>query len=318
MSRAWVADRSLIVLAALAAGTIASGAPALERFTYAQVHMGMPVRIQLYADSEKTAAMATTAAFARIAELDGVMSDYKPNSDVRRLHGNGDAWTPVRAELFEVLRQALAVSERTEGAFDPSIAPLVSLWREARQTGRLPAPDVLAAAKASVGWRHVRLNMQQRAIRFDLPRMQLDLGGIAKGYILQDARRVLRALDVASVLIEAGGDIVAGDAPPGRSGWHIDVDSADAAFRARASRLVNAALATSGPTAQFVEIAGVHYSHVIDPRTGLGVTHDVVARVIAEDAATADALATALTVIGVASPDVIARFPGVLVSVGAR
>jgi thiamine biosynthesis lipoprotein len=120
---------------------------------------------------------------------------------------------------------------------------------------------------------------------------------------------------VTRALLEAGGDITVGDAPPGRPGWQIDAGRADATFRVRASRLTNASLATSGPTAQFVEIDGVRYSHVIDPRTGFGLTNQVLARVIAQDATTADALSTALTVVGVHdAPRLLDRFPDVLVS----
>ena len=145
--------------------------------------------------------------------------------------------------------------------------------------------------------------------------MRLDLGGIAKGYILQEALadRCGR-LGVTRALAESGGDIVVGDAPPGRNGWTIDVPGADLAFRERASRLTNSALSTSGATMQFVEIDGVRYSHVIDPRTGIAVTNHTVAHVIAEDAATADALSTALAVVGhQGSKALIERFPGVRV-----
>jgi thiamine biosynthesis lipoprotein len=148
--------------------------------------------------------------------------------------------------------------------------------------------------------------------------MRLDLGGIAKGYILEEARRVLRARGVRSVLIEAGGDIVVGDAPPDQEGWRIDVGGGGGALEARAARLTNAALATSGPTAQHVVVDGVRYSHVIDPRTGVGVTNDLVARVIADDAAVADGLSTALTVIGSVDAALMSRFPGVVASLSSR
>ena len=146
--------------------------------------------------------------------------------------------------------------------------------------------------------------------------MRLDLGGIAKGYILEEALHTLRSAGVRRALIEAGGDIVVGDAPPDRDGWRIDVTGADREFAARAAKLTNAALATSGPTAQFVEIDGVRYSHVVDPRTGVGLTNHVTAHVIARDGATADALATALTVARAGDvPRLLSRFPGVRVSV---
>jgi thiamine biosynthesis lipoprotein len=146
--------------------------------------------------------------------------------------------------------------------------------------------------------------------------MELDLGGIAKGYVVQQAARVLRSLGVASALVEAGGDIVVTVAPPGESGWHIDVPWADSIVRAHASQLTNAEISTSGPTAQFVEIGGVRYSHVVDPRTGIGLTSRAQATVIATDGALADALSTALTILPAeARSALLARYPGVIASV---
>jgi thiamine biosynthesis lipoprotein len=276
--------------------------------------MGLPVRVVLHAPDSDAARRAATAAFARIAILDQMMSDYRPDSELRRLEGRTGEWVPISAELYDVLRGALEISEATSGAFDPSIGPLVALWRGARQTGRLPDSPSVETARASVGWRDIHLDASRRAIRLERPGMRLDLGGIAKGYILQEARRILRSHDVTRTLIESGGDIVVGDAPPGRQGWRIDIGAADSGFTERASRLVNAAIATSGPTFQYVDIEGVRYSHIIDPRTGLGVTAPVIARVIADDAATADGLATALTILGEERVSAIReRFPGVMV-----
>ena len=262
--------------------------------------MGLPVRIRLYSSSEEAAGTAAAAAFARIAALDQMMSDYRPDSELRRL---GSSWSPVSRELFAVLERAIEIADATGGAFDPTVGPLVALWREARQSHRLPDASAIDTAKTLVGWRLVQLDAARPAVRLAREGARLDLGGIAKGYIIQQALQAMIPFGVTRALVEAGGDIVVGDAPPGRDGWSIDVTGSDAEFVARASRLTNAALATSGPTAQFVEIDGVRYSHVVDPRTGLGLTNQVTARVIAADGATADALATALTV----APDTLSR-----------
>lgn len=262
--------------------------------------MGLPVRIRLYSSSEEAAGTAVAAAFARIAALDQMMSDYRPDSELRRL---GSSWSPVSRELFAVLERAIEIADATGGAFDPTVGPLVALWREARQSHRLPDASAIDTAKTLVGWRLVQLDAARPAVRLAREGARLDLGGIAKGYIIQQALQAMIPFGVTRALVEAGGDIVVGDAPPGRDGWSIDVTGSDAEFVARASRLTNAALATSGPTAQFVEIDGVRYSHVVDPRTGLGLTSQVTARVIAADGATADALATALTV----APDTLSR-----------
>jgi FAD:protein FMN transferase len=301
------------------------------RHEYTAVHMDMPVRIVLYAPAG-VAAAAARSAFDRIAALEDILSDYRPQSELRRLEQRAGEWVPVSEELFAVLERALFVARLSGGAYDPTVAPLVELWREARRTGRMPHAAALDAARARVGWQRVELDSARSAVRLHAG-TRLDVGGIAKGWVLQDALRVLREHGAARALVEAGGDIVVGAAPPGRSGWRIDVpgsagdgdahapsaaggDHADGpgAFAARAAALVNAALATSGDAAQFVDIDGVRYSHVVDPRTGIGVTHRRTVHVIAADAALADALATALGVLGVeAAARVLAAFPDVVI-----
>jgi FAD:protein FMN transferase len=287
-----------------------------RRYEYTQVHMGLPVRVAVYTGSDRAARDAARAAFARIAALDRALSDYRPDSELRELERRPGQSVSVSRELFDIVARAVEIARATDGAFDPSVAPLVALWREARKTGRLPDQVTVDAARALVGWRRIELDHARRSVRLPAAGMRLDLGGVAKGFILQEARGILRSHGVRRALIEAGGDIVVGDAPPGRGGWRIEAPGADPAFAERASCLTNAAIATSGATAQFVEIGGIRYSHVIDPRTGLGVTTQFLARVIADDGATADAVATALTVLGPAHvPDIRARFPGILVSV---
>ena len=277
--------------------------------------MGLPVRLVLHAPDRQTAEPAARAAFARIASLDRMMSDYRPDSELRRIDSHAGTFVPVSAELLTVVIRALQISHATNGAFDPTIAPLVALWRESRATRQLPGPSRLAAARALVGWQQVEVDAARSSIRLRRPGMRLDLGGVAKGYILQEALRTLREGGLPRALVAAGGDIVVGDAPPGRQGWQVDAPGADATFAARASRLTNAALATSGSSVQFVEINGVRYSHIVDPRTGLGVTSDREARVIAADAALADGLATALTILNTEDRMTLqARFPEAMVS----
>jgi thiamine biosynthesis lipoprotein len=307
-------------LTALVLGTwlVAAGADdePLRRFEYRQVHLGLPVRILLHAADERTAAGAAHAAFGRIAALDRMMSDYRPDSELRGLQLAGHAWVEVSPELVEVLETALAVARVSDGAFDPTVGPLVALWRDARASGRPPSAGARDAARRAVGWQHVEIDRTRRRVRLARAGMGLDLGGVAKGYILQEALASLGRSGVDRALIEAGGDIVAGAAPPGTRGWRVEAAGADATFRARAAALAHAALATSGSTEQFVEIDGVRYSHIVDPRTGLGVTHLAMARVVAREAALADALATALVVADAGTHQrILAQFPGTLASV---
>lgn len=290
--------------------------PAPPRFEFTEVHMGLPVRIVLHAGGEEEARRAARAAFARIRALDGVMSDYRPDSEVRRLEATAGVFAPASDDLFRVLELAIAIAERTGGAFDPTVGPLAVLWRDARRSARLPDPAALASARARTGWRLLELDRARRHVRLRQPGMRLDLGGIAKGYILQAARDTMRSHGAGAVLLESGGDIVAGEAPPGSPGWRVETPGADEAFSRRAAALSNAALATSGPTAQFVEIEGRRYSHVIDPRTGMALTTAASARVIAPDAALADALATALTVDPSARRRLQTIYPEAVLTVG--
>jgi thiamine biosynthesis lipoprotein len=167
-----------------------------------------------------------------------------------------------------------------------------------------------------VGAEHVHLDSAARSVRLDLPGMRVDLGGIAKGYILDRALAELRRRGVTRALLEAGGDIVLGDPPRGLAGWRVAIPGASAALQARADTLANAAVATSGDTEQFVIIDGIRYSHVIDPRTGLGLTTRRQAAVVAPDGLTADPLATALVVLDDATAATLLRaYPQVVAEV---
>ena len=304
-----VAVRPLVLLSV----PISLFAQARQEFT--EVHMGVQVRIVLYAASETAARTAARAAFARIAELDDKMSDYRPSSEVRQLSQRPGEWQTVSRDLVRVLAMAQDVSRNSEGAFDVTVGPLVQLWRESRKDNRLPDPTELSRVRSRSGSALLEVDTLRSQVRLGADSMQLDLGGIAKGYILQEALTVLRARGVPSAMVEAGGDVVVGAAPPRTAGWSVLVLDADSAVRNRSSALVNVAIATSGGSEQFVEIDGVRYSHVIDPRTGLGVTGQHVVTVIAPDAALADASATALSVLGQSKVMVLkSRYPELLVS----
>lgn len=286
------------------------------RFEFAQVHMGMEVRLVLFAAESSVARSAAAAAFDRIRKLEDTMSDYRDESEVRRLAQRPGEWVRVSADLFAVLVDALRLSRQSAGAFDPTVGPVVALWRAARRTGRLPSADTLRAARQRVGWALVELDSLRRAVRLARPGMLLDLGGIAKGYILDQALLVLREVGVTRALLVAGGDIVAGDAPPGLRGWRIETTGAGESIRRQAASLANGALSTSGDSEQFVVINGVRYSHVVDPRTGMALTSGRRAYVIAGTGAVADGLATAFTVMD--STDMqglLGYYPGVVAEV---
>lgn len=264
--------------------------------------MGVPFRIVLYAPDTATAESSARAAFQRVSQLNDILSDYDTDSELSRLSrtaGSGQA-VPLSPELWKVLERAQQFSARSDGAFDVTVGPYVSLWRKARREKQLPRAGPLAAARKAVGWQKLKLDPKTRSATLLVEDMRLDLGGIAKGYALDEALRVLRQQGVPRALVTGGGDMAAGEPPPGQRGWRIEVAPLDVtnAPPARFLSLANAGLATSGDLFQRLEIDGRRYSHIVDPRTGLGLTDHSLVTVVAPDAMTADGLSTVVSVLG--------------------
>ncbi len=257
-------------------------------FEFSRRAMGVEARILLQAPSIESASAAAEIAFAEIEQLDACFSDWNANSELSRLSdAAGTGPVAVSHDLFDVLQRAREISAATDGALDVTVGPLVVLWREARRTRTLPAAAQIEEARTRVGWQLLELDASRSTVALTRPGMRLDLGGIGKGYACQRALDVLAHTGFERALVQMGGDIVCGAPPMGRDGWTVDV--------AGESRVVHdCAIATSGDTEQHVMIDGVRYSHVVDARTGLGLTTRTVLTVRARDGAYADALATAL------------------------
>ncbi len=272
---------------------------ALERFEFTQIRMGVDTRIVVYAPDEERAVRACRDAYKRIAELEERLSDYRADSELNRLCERAvRRWVQVSPELFYVLWRAQRLAQQTDGAFDITLGPLVALWRESRRTQKLPPPVELEEARQRSGWRKLRLNRARRAVWLEMPNMRLDLGGIAKGYACDHALRVLRRHGLTRALVQMGGDLAVGDAPPDSQGWQVLIPPLSTPDTPKTLFLTRCALSTSGSTEQYVEIEGKRYAHIIDPRTGLGLSALILASVKAPDGITSDSLATALAVMG--------------------
>ena len=276
-------------------------APPLERFEFAQRLMGISFTIVLYAPGEEAANLGARAAFARIRELNGIMSDYEPDSELMQLcrtAGQGKD-VPLSDDLWQVLTRAEEVSKASDRKFDVTVGPLVKLWRKARRTRQLPSAAELEGASKLVGHTRLRLNRETKSAELLTKGMLLDLGGIAVGYAADEALEVLRSQGITRALVDGSGDISVSDPPPGKAGWRIGIAPlAPDAPPGRFVSLANAAISTSGDAWQFVEIGGKRYSHIVDPATGLGLTERVSVTTIAPDGTAADALATAVCVLG--------------------
>ncbi|WP_197994662.1 FAD:protein FMN transferase [Gimesia panareensis] len=264
--------------------------------------MGVQWRIVLYATDKPIANNASQIAFRRVKELNKVLSDYDPNSELNQLCQLSGPGKPVKVspDLFKVLKRSQALSQETDGAFDVTISPVVRLWRRARRRKQMPDSERLQAARDLVGSKWMRLSEQNQTVELLQPSMRLDLGGIAKGYAADVALHVLKEHGIERVMIDASGDLALGDPPPGSCGWKIGISSSDApgAKIDRYLQLKNCAVATSGDALQHVVIDGRRYSHIVNPHTGLGLTDQSRVTVIAPDGMSADSLASAISVLG--------------------
>ncbi len=302
--------RRLLLSIVIAALATRPGAGAQERFDFSAPLMATTFRISLHADSKAQAEKAADAAFRHIAFLNTVFSDYEPNSELIQLcnAANAAPGTGVKASaaLFGLVSRALDIARKTDGAFDITCGNLSNLWRRAKRQKKLPPADRLQQALAATDWQAVRLDAAVRTIAFTRSGMLLDVGGLAKGYAADEGLRILRQHGITRALVMAGGDIAIGDPPPGADAWEIKLRTfskpADTATGneepMETVRLKNCGVSTSGDLYQFTEIDGVRYSHIISPRTGMGLTERIACTAIAPDCATSDALDTAMCVLG--------------------
>ena len=289
-----------------------AAAGAAEKFSFERPLMGTKFSVVCYAESREFAEKAAEAAFSKAEEVNAVSSDYLPDSELSLLSSKPvGAPVPLSPLLFELMNDSRRVAEAAGGAFDPTLGPLTKLWRESRANGRLPDPEKLRTARASVGWRHFTVDPKARTITLHRENMAFDLGGIAKGYAADLMLETLAEAGISQALITAGGDIRLGDAPPGREGWKVAVKTFDLSGNDEILTLSNAAVSTSGDLHQSVEIDGVKYSHILDPATGLGLTRRIAASVIADNAKLSDALATAACVLGPDGCEALRKMPGV-------
>ena len=235
--------------------------------------MSMACLYSIVAYGERSEAIRRTLeqALDEVDRIDRLMSHYREDSPLSRINRDA-ARGPVTVdpELFDFVAVALDYSAGSDGAFDVTVGALMKAWGFFRGEGRFPSDAAWSRARAATGFRHVRLNPSERTIRFDRDGVQLDLGGIAKGYAIDRAVGILRREGIVSALVSAGGSTTyALGTPPDGNQWRVEVqDPLDARRIAFDVRLKNRALSVSGVSEKSFERDGVRYSHIMDPRTG--------------------------------------------------
>lgn len=308
-----------------------------QRYEYKKIEMAVMIRLVFYGPAGTTGSQrafekekadaAAEKAFERVRQLNLVFSDYTGESEMRKACIAAQSGEPVAVsdDLWIVLAASQKYYRLSQGVFDPTVATAVKLWRRAQREERFPSQERLEEARRLTNYSLVELNEKARTMRFKVKGLRLDFGGIAKGYVIDEALKVLREEGYPSALVDAGGDVGIGDPiPEGQknnetseetgqgdllaplpdhakryvceNGWRIGILDSTGEKVVGYAKLARCGVATSGATNRYVIIDGTRYSHIIDPRTGIGLTNSAVTTVIAPTAMDADAWASARSV----------------------
>lgn len=276
-------------------------APPERMFSQSHAAMGTTFTVFVYAVDGRKASEYFDMAFDEVDRVEDLLSNYRPASElsrINRLAASQDVTTD--AEMFKFLQTAMDWSSKSAGTFDITVGPLMRAWGFFRGQGHYPTPDELASARKSIGWEHVHLDAPSRTVHFDVQGMEMDPGGIGKGYAVECVVTLLRAAGVKTALVDAGSStIYAIGAPPGTDGWTIQVPRpGDRAHSISSVVLRDTSLSTSGNYEKFFTLDGKIYCHIMDPRTGEPVQGTLQTTVITPNATDSDVLSLVMFVMG--------------------
>ena len=280
------------------------------RYAYSMQKMGSPFNIVLYADTKQMADSAAQESFKLVDSINLVCSDYDSTSELYKLR-YAAVGIPIKVSpiLFELIYIANKAYKDADGSFDITVGPLSRLWRSARRSQQFPTHAAINEARKRIGSNKIQIDSGAQTITFLHPNMQLDMGAIAKGYAADKVLALLQSHGITTALVDAGGDMVAFGMPPQKKGWTIGINVPGQQEKLLERKLVlsNKAVATSGDAFQFMLHEGKKYGHIIDPRTGYGVTFQRNVTVVAPTATTADWLATACIILTLEQVKILAK-----------
>jgi FAD:protein FMN transferase len=278
----------------------------LQHYEGLRMSMACAYAIEAYAGPGVDLRVVVEEAFDEVDRIDRLMSHYKADSPVSRLNREAARHAvSLDKELFDFIERSLRYSGESDGAFDITVGPLMKAWGFFRGEYRVPDARELAGVQGRVGARHVILDRDARTIAFDTEGVELDLGGIAKGYAVDRVVELLRARHVTAALVSAGGSSVYGlGSPPARDAWEVKIqDPVDASKVAQSVALKDASLSVAGGAEKSFAADGVTYTHIMDPRTGQPVQGMLSVAVVTPSATAGDALDDAFFVLGTAASE---------------
>jgi thiamine biosynthesis lipoprotein len=281
-----------------------------NRYTYSMQKMGSPFNLVIYADTKQIADSAAQESFKLVDSINRVCSDYDSSAELYKLQFAA-VGKPIKVSsmLMELLCTSSQAYKDADGSFDITVGPLSRLWRSARKSQIFPTATAINEARKSIGFNKVQLDSSAQTITFLQPNMQLDMGAIAKGYAADKVLALLKSFGITNALVDAGGDMVAFGMPPQKKGWTIGINVPGQQEKLLELKLIlsNKAVATSGDAFQYMLHEGKKYAHIIDARTGYGVTFQRNVTVVAPTATTADWLATACSILTLDQVKILAK-----------
>jgi FAD:protein FMN transferase len=265
-----------VLAAAMTVCALASALPPpraadLYRVEQALDAMGTAYVVVAYGDGAEKVQAAIEASFEEVRRVDRLLSNYRPGSELSKLNRYAaDRPVPVSEELFRLLEQCQEYSRQSGGAFDISVGRLMRVWGFYKGAGRLPEKIEVSEALRKVGYQHIELDPKARTVRFARRGLELDPGGIGKGYAVDRMVEILKRNGIHSAMISAGGSsMYALGVPPGERGWRIKIkDPKQPGTVIQELWLKDESMSTSGTYEKFFEVDGKVYAHIMDPRTG--------------------------------------------------
>ena len=263
--------------------------------------MGSPFLIILYCQDSVKAKMLSQKCFGLVDSLVAIYSDYLPDSELNQLCSSAGSNTSFKCSpaLFDILQLSKAAYEKSKGTFDITVGPLTHLWRKQRKEKEFPDSCSIKEKLQLTGFDKLKMDTVDQSVSLVQKGMQLDLGGIAQGYIAQKTIDFLKENKIENALVDASGDIVCIGTPPGKTGWTIAVSVPRNEHELLSGQLLlsNCAVTTSGDMDRYIEHNGKRYSHLLNPFTGYGITSQQNVTIIANDGATADWLTKACSIL---------------------
>ena len=264
-----------------------------QRYEISRSALGSNASITTYGTDSAMITKAMVHAFELLDSFDQIFSDYKASSEVMILvEKPAHTWTSVSLPLYDLIDKSIGVSHMTDGRFTVTIGALTHLWRRYLTQGEIPKRRLIRRARKTAPYKMVSLASDSLYLKKNKKGLRFDFGGIAKGYIADHMAKVMVEHGVPVFLINLGGDLLAGDAPPGKPAWKVEIPWCE-----KIIEIENEAVATSGPDYQFFVHKGMRYAHIIDPDTGWGVKYFFAATVIAKSGWQADAFASAFSIL---------------------